>query len=409
MKTIQFPKLTKWQSDVYEAMQGSRGSGKVFTVKAKRQVGKSILAAIEVIKFAVEQKCTSIVIEPTLTQSRRVYKDIQGWLQDSGLVEQFNASLMEIHFNNGSEIIFKSAEQRDKLRGYTVSGLLVIDEAAFISDSIIDVIFPFVDAHNAPTLVISTPLFKSGRFYTLYEQGLADADGKSQSFDWATYDTSQFLTEEKMEYYRKTVSPIKFTSEYLGQFITDGSYVFKNIIEAITSPIDTVPLYCGIDWGTGQNGDYTAVVLMNGSSEVTEVLKVNAMDAVEQIERISSLINSHPSLKSVTVERNSIGNVFYDMLKRKISRKSVLSTFLTTNESKRQIIENLASAFEQKTISIVDDEEMISELQHYAVEKTQSGKITYNGVFGFHDDIVMALAICYNSITNKKEYKIKIK
>ena len=183
MKTIQFPKLTPWQEDVWNALENSRGSGKVFIVKAKRQVGKSILAAIELIKFAIEKPSINIIIEPTLTQSRRVFKDIQRWIEPSNLVETFNTSLLEIKFKNGSEIIFKSAEQRDRLRGYTVTGLLVIDEAAFITDDVIDIVFPWVDANNAPVLLISTPLFKSGRFYTLYITGLDDKTGKSKSFD----------------------------------------------------------------------------------------------------------------------------------------------------------------------------------------------------------------------------------
>lgn len=409
MKTIQFPKLTSWQEDVWTALVNCRGSGKVFIVKAKRQVGKSILAAIELIKFAIEKPCINIIIEPTLTQSRRVFKDIQRWIEPAGLVETFNSSLQEIKFKNGSEIIFKSAEQRDRLRGYTVTGLLVIDEAAFITDDVIDIVFPWVDANNAPVLLISTPLFKSGRFYTLYSAGLNDKTGKSKSFDWASYDTSQFLPKDKLEYYRQTLSPIKFTSEYLGEFIIDGSYVFKNIVSAISSPIDTKPVYCGIDWGTGQNGDYTAVVALNSQLEVVKVLKVNNLEPSEQVIQIANYINSNPTLTNVIVEKNSIGAIYYDMLKRKLIKKSILTTFLTTNDSKREIIEDLASAFENQKVTIINDEELISELQHYAVEKTKSGKLTYNGLFGYHDDLVIAFALAYYSAKKKTGYKLLIK
>lgn len=405
MKEIIFPKLTKWQQDVYTALSNSRGTGEVFVVKAKRQVGKSILAAIELIKFAVEKQCISIILEPTLTQSRRVFKDIQHWIEQSSLVESFNTSLLEIKFNNGSEIIFKSAEQRDRLRGYTVNGLLVIDEAAFISDEVIDIVFPWVDANNAPVLLISTPLFKSGRFYTLY----SSKTDKSHSFDWAKYDTSQFLPSDKLEYYRQTISPIKFTSEYLGEFITEGSYVFKNILNCITIPIDTKPIYIGIDWGTGQNGDYTALIALNSKREIVKVLKVNNLEPTEQVTSIANYINDNPTLKSVLVEKNSIGTIFYDMLKRKLNRKSILSTFNTTNDSKRTIIEDLASAFEQQSISILDDSELITELQHYALEKTKTGKITYNGIFGYHDDLVIALSLAFHCTKSKSSYRILMK
>lgn len=411
MKTIQFPKLTPWQSAVYAAMENCRGTGKVFTIKAKRQVGKSILAAIELIKFAVEAPCISIIIEPTLTQCRRVFKDIQSWLDNTGLVENFNNSQFEIKFNNGSEIIFKSAEQRDRLRGFTVTGLLVIDEAAFIADEIIDIVFPFVDAHNAPTMIISTPLFKDGRFYTLYSAGLENKENaKAISFDWARYDTSQFLPKDKLDYYRKTVSPLKFTSEYLGEFITDGSFVFKNIVSSIKEPgPGSKPTYCGIDWGTGQNGDYTAVVFLDNNSNIHSVYKFNNIEPVQQVNEIARLINQNSTLISVTVEKNSIGTVFESNLKEKLNKKSILHTFTTTNESKRAIIEDLASAFENQSITIIGDDELIKELQHYTIEKTKSGKITYNGLLGYHDDLVMALAIAYNSTKKKTGYRILLK
>ena len=49
---IVLPKLELWQQDVFQDMQDSRGSGKRFVIKSRRQVGKSVLAIVLLIKFS---------------------------------------------------------------------------------------------------------------------------------------------------------------------------------------------------------------------------------------------------------------------------------------------------------------------------------------------------------------------
>lgn len=120
-------------------------------------------------------KTISAVIEPTLAQSRRVFKQIVKAISPSGLIESANAATLEITFKNGAEILFKSAQQGDSIRGFTVTGILIIDEMAFIEDEIIDILMPLVDANNANILMISTPLFTSGRFY---EEYITEGDNK---------------------------------------------------------------------------------------------------------------------------------------------------------------------------------------------------------------------------------------
>ena len=405
--TIEFPKLTPWQQDLHDAMKNSHASGKIYTVKAKRQVGKSIIAAIETIIMALEHKSISVILEPTMPQCRRVYKDIKSWTENAGIVSEFNNSLYEIKFNNGSEIVFKSAEQRDRLRGLTVSGLLVIDEAAFIPDDIIDIVFPWTDAHRAPVLLISTPLFKDGRYYNLY----TSADNKTSfSFDWAQYDTSVFLPPDKLDYYKSIMSPLKFQSEYLGLFIEDASFVFKNITGCIQKePANSQPVYCGIDWGTGSGADYTAVTMMDENGNFTDIIYFNNLSPDEQIKEVTNIINSKISLKSVRAELNSIGKVYFDTIKNRLSRPRIFTGFTTTNDTKREIIESLSVAIQNNAVTYPDDKELISQLQHYACEKTPAGKVTYNALSGHHDDIVISMALCLSQRgSNKAKYTFKI-
>lgn len=390
---LKFPPLEPWQQDVHNSMKGCYKSGKVYTIKARRQIGKSILCAVLLIEISVKYKGVSIMLEPTLTQCRRVYLDIKKWLENTPIIKKFNDSMLEITFINGSEIIFKSAEQRDRLRGFTVTNLLVIDEAAFVPDDIIEICLPFCDANNAPILLVSTPMFASGMFYTFY----SNPDNiNSFSFDWAKYDVSKYISNEKLEFYRKTMNQTKFTTEMLGEFLTDGAFVFRNILKNIKIS-NKQPVFGGIDWGSGSSGDYTVLTLMDEDKNITEIWSVNDMDPVTQIDNISNILKTYKTLKKVKVETNSIGNVYMSMLKNKCG--SIIHGFNTNNDSKREIIENLANAFLNEEIGIIDDNELINELQHYAVQKLKSG-YTYNGI-GAHDDYVMSLAICYDNFNNK--------
>lgn len=401
---IIFPKLHKHQRVVYDAVINDNGAGNIYVVKSKRQCGKSFLASLILIYFSLNKKDTiSMIVEPTLNQSRRIFKDIVKMLEGSGIIKNANQSLLSIDFINGSEIIFKSAEQYDAIRGYSVSGILIIDEGAFIVDDVYEILFPVRDAHNSPMLVISTPLFCDGYFYRLF------TSTNSKSYDWCDYDTSMFLSDEKLEQYRNTLSDLKFRSEYLGQFITDGGYVFKNISKCVLSDSDITgdPVCVGIDWAVGNDGDDTVLSLLDANANAVEFIRLNNMSPVEQIDTIVKTLNTLPTLKKVVVEQNSIGNVYLDMLKHKFSRHSIITKFNTTNESKRRIIEQLSTAFQNENIHIPNDRELINQLQHYAVEKTKTG-YTYNGQ-GAHDDYVMSLAMAYDALTAKSAYCVSFK
>ena len=401
---IIFPKLHKHQRDVYDAVVNDNGAGDIYVVKSKRQCGKSFVASLILIYFSLNKKDTiSMIVEPTLNQSRRIFKDIVKMLDGSGIIKNANQSLLSIDFINGSEIIFKSAEQYDAIRGYSVSGILIVDEGAFIRDDVYEILFPVRDAHNSPMLIISTPLFCDGYFYRLF------TSTNSKSYDWCDYDTSMFLSDEKLEQYRNTLSDLKFRSEYLGQFITDGGYVFKNIAKCVLGDSDITgkPVVCGIDWAVGNDGDDTVLSLLDANANAVEFVRLNNMSPVEQISTIVNKLNTMPSLKKVVVEQNSIGNVYLDMLKHKYSRHSIITKFNTTNESKRRIIEQLATAFQNESVHIQNDRELINQLQHYAVEKTAKG-YTYNGQ-GAHDDYVMSLSMAYDALTAKSNYCVSFK
>lgn len=384
---LRYPKLKQWQQDGYNYIANSPNQGKVLVIKAKRQVGKNFLGTAVLLNYCSMGKINAI-LEPSLNQCRRVFKQITKALARSGLLASCNASTLTIEFKNGAEIMFKSAAQGDNLRGDTITGILIIDEAAFIEDDIIETILPTIDANNANLMIISTPLFTSGYFY---EEYISDGLNKLV-LDWNKYDTSEFLSATKLEEYRKRLSPNKFKSEYLGQFITENGLLFNNLEGCIGKPSSEDLLYIGIDFATGSGSDYTSIVGINKDGEQVFIERIKDTPPTKQVEWLANIINKYKVAK-ILAEKNSIGAVYIDMLKRKI--KVPITNWVTSNKSKKDLVTTLQMALENNQITILEDEKMLDELRKYQAEvNLRTNTVSYNASVG-NDDDVIALMLAY--------------
>lgn len=403
-----------YQLKVHTAMNDSYRSGKIFTIKAKRQVGKSFLAENELLRFAINYPgSVNCIVEPTLGQSRKVFKELVQAVIDSDILRRKNETLLELEFNNGSSILFRSGEQMDSLRGFSVSGLLVLDEAAYLKDEVFEIIKPTTDVWNAPILIISTPRFREGFFYECFKKGFDGNFSKYyQSFDWALEDTSMLLSEDKLEMYRLTTSKNKFRTEYLGEFADDDGCLFNNISNCI---IDKKPeyhnLYIGVDWATGSGKDYTCITALNENGQMVFIKYFNDKTPTEQVDLLTNIFTEYQGfIKIVQVEQNSIGSVFYDILVKRNPKLRIVK-FLTTNKSKAAIVNKLQAALENEKIGILKDDKLLNELRLYeASYNPKTGNVSYNAPSGFNDDTCISLMLAYDALnTNKGTYNIAIK
>ena len=407
---VHFPHLFKWQSDVFNAVVHDR-SVNCFVVKARRQCGKSVVAIATCLYFAFKNPGSiGVICEPTLKQSRRVWKQILRACggERSEIIKSANQTLLTIEFSNGSELNLCSAEQGDALRGQTVKySVLVIDEASFIDKEVFEILQPLTDVTNSPTLLISTPLFRQGEFYERFTRG-SNGDKHIRVFDWSKYDTSALLSPEKLEYYRQTMSALKFKSEYLGEFIDAGSFVFGDISKCYGELSRKPALYAGIDWSAGgEDSDYTVLTFLDEDARVCDIKFWQEVDSVDLVDAIAMELRDRPSLKTCQVELNSMGKVYRDLLKRKV-RSGLIRDFTTTNESKRRVVEQLITAFQQGQITVPQDRELVKELQVYQVESTPTGLVTYNAPSGAHDDAVISLALAYD-LARKRDGQGKVR
>lgn len=413
MATFQGYTPQPWQADVHRYLANTLGTGKIAVVKSKRQCGKTYMCENQLLFFAINYSNTvSAMLSPTLSQSRKVFKELVKAIQDSNIIKRKNETLLEIDLINGSQIFFKSSEQRDSLRGYTISGILIIDEAAFISDDILQLVSPWCNVHRAPMLIVSTPMFKNGFFYRYYEIGL-DNSKEIKSFDWNDYDTSVFLSPEQLENYRQIIPTSQFRTEYLGLFADDNAGVFSGYKECIIPRgVNTTykQLYIGIDFSNQTGNDYTVLSALNEKGEQVFLYYFNDKTNSQQIDFICNFLEQHRAqVRIVVPELNSLGSPLTDSIKQRCQWVNI-EGHITTNKSKNEIINNLQLAFERKEIKIMDDEKQTRELGVYAMEfNPKTRTITYNAPQGLNDDTCIALALswkAFNSATSFGQYMI---
>ena len=413
VKHFQGIKPFSYQQAVINEVKDSKGSGKTVVVKSRRQVGKSVLIANLLLYYAINYKGTkNYVLSPTLKQGKNIYKSIINAISGCGIIKSKNATDLFITLINGSSISIKSAEQKESLRGETCTGILCIDECAYISSEVYNIVKPWCDFHKAVTLMVSTPFVKSGFFWEYYNHGL-NREYNCVSIDWSDEkyqdDMDFILPPSKLEEYRKLLPKNVFLTDYLGIFIDDDGTVFTDFKKCINKNEikDSDKLYLGIDWAAGVESDDTVIVAFNQYGKQVYLDYFNKLTPTQQIDRIEKFIVQYKNqIAVVQTELNSLGTPLTDFLKNRPQLKTIINKFVgfnTTNQSKNAIVQNLQIAFEQGLIEILEDEKQSRELATYTAEyNAKTRNVSYNAPNGLHDDICIAMMLAYDAYKNGK-------
>jgi len=390
-----------FQKDVIDEVVNAKGTGKKIVVRSRRQIGKSTLIANLLLYYAINFDGTkNYCVSPTLKQGKKLYKSVVKALTKAKIIKSANGSDLSIVLKNDSEINFKSAEQGEALRGETVTGLLCIDEFAYIPDAIYDIIRPWTDFHKAVTLMVSTPFVKEGYFWAFYNYGLEHSHN-TVLIDWADYekykeDLDKILPPEQLEEYKSILPKKVFLTEYLGQFIEGGGLVFDFFkeVQKLVSIQPNDKLYIGIDWSNQANKDYTVVSIINQNCEQVKLAYWNDLTPLKQIEKVYAELEPYLNqIQVIVCETNSLGTPYTDLLKERLQNghKEKVKEFVTSNTSKNDLVGKMQVALEQGTISLLPDNKQEREFGYYAAEyNPQTKNITYNAPSGLNDDTVMA-------------------
>lgn len=405
--------LKNWQKDAMDLFDTYVHD--IIVVKSPRQRGKSFLITFYCIKFGLQKRNQMIYfLTVSFKQADKVFNEMKQSIEGGPFIKKIDNGSLTISFTNGSKIQFLSAEQNEeRLQGFTAN-LLIFDETAYVPDDIFFTCLPYTNATKGQVICVSTPRFKTGAFYDLFMDGLDDTINDVHSLDVCNYDTSDMISESRLAYYRKTLPRIKYKMFYDGEFVDGDGEVFQEFGKCIGTPTqkdynDEVTI--GIDWGAATGNDSTVMTAITNNNVVLGIKGFNDIGPTETIDQIIEFSKLFKT-KKIIVEKNSIGNVYYDMLKKKaksLNLNYIIEAFNTTNDSKLNQVENLQVLFENKLIIIPNNEELIKQLSNYERTITKNGKQVFNAAKNGHDDYVMSLMLATWAVKkgNKKTQFLK--
>lgn len=371
-----------------------------------RQSGKSVFLEFCCIYFLLKKWANIGYITPQFAHSRKVYSDIIKILEPTGLIKTANASTLQIELINGNRLSFFSAESPTAIRGNSFRGLVVVDEAAFVNDTTSDgqdffnsILMPTCKAYKPKVIYASTPLAKSGTFYTKFMRGQeghphTETPNKVYSIKATIYDDS-LVTKEEIEEIKNSIPEASFQREFMVEFMDNAMSAFTDYTDKFTlkKQIDfNQPLWAAIDFSS-VGTDKTIITLQNQNNDTWQYEITGSLDT--KYNKLAEIINKCKKLIICYCESNGVGEPMINSLKKLVKNKSKLIEFTTTNETKQNQV-SLLQALLDKDIVHFEEKNNILKNQFdtfgYAISKTK--KITYAALSGHHDDRVLSLMIC---------------
>lgn len=366
-----------------------------------RQAGKTIAAENQAIYWSLSDPNSLIwFVSPTEAQATEIYKAILFAAGSTNLIKSSKATKgsIEIIWTNGSRIQFKSASSENSLRGASVN-YLILDEAAYIKKSTLEeIILPTLTAAGKKGLIISTPKGKNWLF-NWYLKGLDKKNKQFKSIKFTSED-NPYANKELIKTFKSNLPTEIFNQEFMAEFV-DSASVFRNLDEISTLILQSEPsngeiYHSGID--IGMLHDDTVITILNNKGEMVYYDAFTGLESPEIKDRLLATLRKWNPI-SALMEENNQGLPILQLLQRDWPN---IDGFTTTNERKGEIINQLIAAFSAKELRLIKDDKLSLQLQGFIFEMTATGKVRYKAASGFHDDMVMSLAIAWEAYVKNK-------
>jgi hypothetical protein len=354
-----------------------------------RRWGKNILLQDFTVEAALAQRHPCAWATPSykmLSDDWRMLTDLL-----APATEHRSEQEKQIRLIGGGVLDMWSLDNPDAIRGRKYARFIV-NEAAFVPDLMHDwnmVIRPTLIDLQGDAYFSGTPKGQNGLWQLFNQTGA----------DWMRWQMSSYsnphIPKSELDALKETMTERAFQQEILGQFLEDGGGVFRRVQAAAIATRQEAGIkghqyVIGADWGRSNDATVFAVLDITVHACVYVDRMTNTDYASQRIRLIA--LAERFNHAAVLVETNSIGMPQLEELQR---MGLSVNGFQTTNATKAQIIDGLALAFEQSTISIINDLVMVSEIMAYQSERLPSGLLRYGAPEGMHDDTVIALALAW--------------
>ena len=374
---------------------------------SSRQVGKTFCLAGMLTHSALStQNGLSLCIS---TGAKAASEIIMKCIQFAKAVEvltdgaiTFRSSFDGVKFSNGSRVLaLPSSTDGANLRGWTVTGCVAIDEAAFIRnlDSILQAIAPTLSrSQTAQLLIASTPAGKNGKFYDLWKAAQNDPSWYAQST--TIHDAILAGLNVDLESLHKLCPDREvFAQEYECTFQSS----LDNMLDpALIEETDSIPASCTGTWlgiDIGRQHDRTSIVAVKQLGDKLYVDSIKALHRCEyqkQLDEFAKHVAMQKHFVAGYIDAGGIGSAVAEFAGQKISPK--LKPFIFTGSSKTPAYELFRSKVMQRgQILFSPEAAKLARADVLNVSRivTESGQVRYTAESNDegHGDIVSGIVL----------------
>ncbi len=221
-----------WQAGVL------RSNAERTLLLCSRQAGKSSVSAALAVRTALlEPGSPVLLLSPSQRQSAELFRkvlDLYGALGRP--VPAVRETALQLELANGSRVLSLPGTE-GTVRGFSKVGLLIIDEAARVSDPLYYAVRPMLAVSRGRLVALSTPFGQRGWFHAEWT-GTGQWDRVRVTADQVPRITKEFLAEE-----RRALGDRWFNQEFCCSFEStiDAVFDYRDIQQALTN--DVQPLF----------------------------------------------------------------------------------------------------------------------------------------------------------------------
>jgi hypothetical protein len=361
-----------------------------------RQVGKTETCAVDGLHHATTHSdVTVLILAPTQRQSSELFKRVKDLIGRSGKdwgVTRETQTIIE--FKNDSRIIcLPAGSDGNNIRGYTAD-YIIVDEAAFVADSIFSsVLLPMLATTNGTLALASTPFGKSGFLYDEAWTGSGDWHITHVPSSESPLVESRFIDEQ-----RETLSQTEYRQEIEGEFVESAAAFFdRDVLSDATDPSahfrgQSVVLGCDI---ARHGSDRTVIVPMDEHGVINADAMISDADLglTDAVGHIVNLYEKY-SCREVVVDETGVGAGPVEMLEDEIGTTPVTGIKFTIDK-KQSLFNALKSDLENGDVTLPAHRRLQREFKDLEYELTRGGKtkIHHPGDGSSHDDHPDAVAL----------------
>lgn len=222
-----------WQVDVL------RSPAKRILLNCSRQSGKTTVTSVLALHTALFRPGSLILcLSPTLRQSSELFHNVSQFYSIDATIPSKAESALKLELENGSRIVSLPGKEQN-VRGYAGVSLLIVDEAARVSDDLYYSVRPMLAVSNGRMIALSTPFGKRGWYFKEWSSGLG-WQKVSITADQCPRISSSFLQEEK-----RSMPDAWYRAEYFCKFTeaVDSVFTYDQVQGAMSDSVE--PLFGG--------------------------------------------------------------------------------------------------------------------------------------------------------------------